>query len=179
MKTGNHKQHVILRAFTGDDLAVLDRFATDAEVTGAFGWAGFADPHLRRRRFAADGLLGEASGALAVVIDDEVAGMVTWEAADRGGPSGGCYEVGAVLLPGHHGHETRAEAHRRLVDYLFQVTRAHRLQAFADAENLAAQQVLETTGFHREGLLCQVTWREGAYRDAVVYGLLRSEAQPQ
>ncbi|MDT8909623.1 GNAT family protein [Amycolatopsis sp. PS_44_ISF1] len=167
-------KHIALRAFVEDDLPVLDRFATDPDVAGAFQWTGFTDPKARRRRFEEDGFLGERSSAVAVTVDGVVAGMAGWEAADRGGPAGGCYEIGLTLLPDHRGHGTGTEAHRLLVDHLFRFTRAHRLEAFTDAGNAAEQRVLEKTGFHREGLMCQVTWRDGSYRDEVVYGLLRT-----
>ncbi|GAA3538939.1 hypothetical protein GCM10022222_23150 [Amycolatopsis ultiminotia] len=170
---GSHKQHVALRGFVEADLPVLDRFATDPEVAGAFQWSGFADPQVHRRRFAVDGLLGDASSAVAVTVDDTVAGMATWKAADRGGPAGGCYEIGVTLLPDHRGRGAGTQAHQLLVEHLFRFTRAHRIEAFTDVDNLAEQRVLEKTGFHREGLMCQVLWRDGAYHDEVVYGLLR------
>ncbi|MBB4686346.1 GNAT family N-acetyltransferase [Amycolatopsis jiangsuensis] len=177
MKTGgNHKQHIALRPFGEADFAAFDRFGTEPEAAGAFRRSGFVDSQALRRRFAADGLLGATSSAVAVVVDDAVAGMATWEAADRGGPVGGCYEIGVTLLPDHRGHGVGTRAHQLLAEHLFRFTSAHRLEAFTDTENLAVQRVLEKTGFHREGLLCQATWRDGTYRDAIVYGLLRSEA---
>ncbi|WP_329071265.1 GNAT family N-acetyltransferase [Amycolatopsis sp. NBC_01480] len=166
-------KHVALRAFAEDDLPVLDRFATDPEVLGAFQWNGFADPQARRRRFAEDGLLGGTSSFIAVTVDGAVAGMAGWRAADRGGPAGGCHEIGVTLLPDQRGHGTGTKAHRLLVDHLFRFTRAHRLEAFTDDDNVAEQRVLEKAGFHREGLLCQAVWRDGANRDVVVYGRLR------
>ncbi|WP_326568203.1 GNAT family protein [Amycolatopsis rhabdoformis] len=169
-------KHIALRAFAEEDLPVLDRFATEPEVLGAFQWPGFTNPQARRRRFADDGFVGDESTALAVTVGGAVAGMASWEAADRGGPAGGCYEIGLTLLPDHRGHGLGTKAHRLLVDHLFRFTRTHRLEAFTDADNRAEQRVLEKTGFHREGLMCQVTWRDGAYRDEVVYALLRTDA---
>ncbi|MGH9059821.1 MAG: GNAT family N-acetyltransferase, partial [Acidimicrobiales bacterium] len=136
-------KHVALRAFVEVDLPVLDRFGTDPDVAGAFQWTGFADPQSRRRRFAEDGFLGERSSAVAVTVDGAVAGRASWEAADRGGPAGGCYGIGLTLLPDHRGHGTGTKAHRLLVDHLFRFTRAHRLEAFTDAENIAEQRALE------------------------------------
>ncbi|MFB9931176.1 GNAT family N-acetyltransferase [Amycolatopsis halotolerans] len=167
MKTG----HIALRGFAEADLPVLDRFSTDPDAAAAFQWTSFTGPRARRR-FAEDGFLSPASSAVAVTVDSAVAGMATWEAADRGGPVGGCFRVGVALLPDYRGHGTD-KAYRLLVDQLFQHTRAHRLEAFVDSEDLDGQQVLEKTGFHREGLLCQVTWRDGGYRDEVVYAILR------
>ncbi|WIX79884.1 GNAT family protein [Amycolatopsis carbonis] len=166
-------KHLTLRPFAEEDLPVLDRFAAEPEVLGAFQWAGFTNTQARRRRFAEDGFIGDESTALAVTVDGVVAGMASWEAADRGGPAGGCFEIGVTLLPDHRGLGLGTKAHRLLVEHLFRFTRAHRLEAFTDSENLAEQRVLEKAGFHREGLMCQVTWRDGAYRDEVVYARLR------
>ncbi|MFI5606124.1 GNAT family N-acetyltransferase [Amycolatopsis sp. NPDC051903] len=169
-------KRIALRPFAEEDLSVLDRFAAEPEVLGEFQWSGFADPKVRRRRFAEDGFVGDESTALAVTVDGVVAGMASWEAADRGGPAGGCFEVGVTLLPDFRGHGVGTKAHRLLAAHLFRFTRAHRLEAFTDSENAAEQRVLEKVGFHREGLMCQVTWRDGRYRDEVVYALLRGEA---
>ncbi|MGW7531996.1 GNAT family N-acetyltransferase [Amycolatopsis sp. NPDC054798] len=168
MKTG----HIALRGFAEADLPVLDRFSTDPDGTGTFQWTNFTGPRARRR-FAEDGFLSPASSAVAVTVDSVVAGMATWEAADRGGPAGGCFRVGVALLPDYRGHGTDTKAYQLLVDQVFRHTRAHRLEAFVDSEDLAGQHTLEKTGFHREGLLCQVTWRDGGYRDEVVYAILR------
>ncbi|WP_406640724.1 GNAT family N-acetyltransferase [Amycolatopsis sp. WGS_07] len=168
MKTG----HIALRGFAEADLTVLDRFVTDPDVAGTFQWTSFTGPRARRR-FAEDGFLSPDSSAVAVTVDSAVAGLATWEAADRGGPAGGCFRIGVTLLPDHHGHGAAAKAYQLLVDQLFQHTRAHRLEAFVDSEDLAGQEALEKAGFHREGLMCQVTWRDGGYRDEVVYAILR------
>jgi [ribosomal protein S5]-alanine N-acetyltransferase len=45
----------------------------------------------------------------------------------------------------------------------------------SSADNLAEQKVLERIGFTREGVLRQVAFRDGAWRDAVVYALLRDD----
>lgn len=167
---------VALRPFREEDLPVLDRFATDPAVLGAHQWTGFADPRVRRRRWADDGYVGPHDTALAVTADDVVAGMTSWEAADRGGPAGGCFEIGLTLLPEHRGHGVGLAAHRLLVAHLFSVTRAHRLEAFTDGGNAAEQKTLERVGFHREGVMREVTWRDGGWRDEVVYALFRPSA---
>ena len=66
-------------------------------------------------------------------------------------------------------------AQQLLVDYLFRFTTVHRLEAGTDADNLAEQKVLERIGFTREGVLRQVAFRDGAWRDAVIYALLRDD----
>ena len=67
----------------------------------------------------------------------------------------------------------QALAQRMLVDYLFKFTVAHRLEALTDAANVAERKALERVGFQREGVLREVAFRHGSWRDAVIYALLR------
>ena len=65
------------------------------------------------------------------------------------------------------------------MDHLFRFTTVHRLEAGTDADNIAEQKALERIGFTREGVLRQVAFRDGAWRDALIYGLLRQDWQRQ
>jgi RimJ/RimL family protein N-acetyltransferase len=133
----------------------------------------------RRRRWERDGFVGPDSAALAVVAGDgEVIGIVSWKAAPRGGSPGTCFEIGAALLPEHRGRGLGTVAQRLLVDHLFRFTTVHRLEAGTDADNLAEQKALERVGFTREGVLRQVAFRDGAWRDCVLYSLLRDQPPP-
>jgi len=112
---------------------------------------------------------------LAVVLaDGTVAGIASWRTVRRGQPDSGiCYEIGLALLPEHRGHGLGTAAQRMLVDYLFKFTVAHRLEALTDAANVAERKALERVGFEREGVLREVAFRHGSWRDAVIYALLR------
>jgi RimJ/RimL family protein N-acetyltransferase len=170
------EDQVALRPFREQDLSFLERLSTDPTVAGPYVWAGFRDAGIRRRRLEKDGYVSAASTALAVVLgDDTVAGIASWEANDRGGPSGGCYEIGLALLPKHRGRGLGTVAHQILVQHLFECTLIHRLEAQTDAENIAEQTVLERAGFRREGLFRAARFRQGAWRDMVMYGLLRAD----
>jgi ribosomal-protein-alanine N-acetyltransferase len=164
-----------LRPFTEADLDFLDRLDTDPDALGPFEWFGFRDPRTRRRRWEKDGFLGAESSALAIELaGGAVAGVASWKDVRRGGSPGTCLEIGAALVPEHRGRGVGTVAQRLLVDYLLGYTTAHRLEAWTEADNLAEQRVLERIGFQREGVLREVGWRGGAWRDAIVYGLLRS-----
>ncbi|MEU7907448.1 GNAT family protein [Actinoplanes sp. NPDC049118] len=167
---------ITLRVFKEEDLPFLDRICIDQDAIGPFEWAGFQDVRARRRRWEADGYVGADSSALAVALPDgTVIGIASWEAKDRGGPAGGCYEIGMALLPEHRGRGFGTAGQRLLVRHLFAYTFARRLEAQTDAENIAEQKVLERIGFRREGLLRDVRFRHGVWRDMVIYGLLRDE----
>lgn len=173
--------HVALRPFSEQDLPFLERLGSDPSVTGRYIWAGFRDPRARRRRWEKDGYVGADSSALAVVGDDPelgpdtVMGIASWEAKDRGGPPGGCYEIGLALLPEYRGRGLGTAAQREMVRHLFDCTLAFRLEAQTDADNIAEQVALEKVGFRREGVLRGARFREGEWRDMLMYGLLRPD----
>src|SRR6266536_3197452 len=165
--------NLTLRAFKEDDLGFLDRLCTDPEALGPFEWFGFGDARARRRRWEQDGFASAESTALAVVLaDGTVAGITSWKAANRGGSPGVCYEIGLALLPDYRGQGLGTAAQQMLVDYLFKFTTVHRLEAFTDAENIAEQRALERIGFAREGVMREVAFRDGTWRDSVIYALL-------
>ncbi len=172
--------NLTLRAFKEDDLGFLDRLCTDPEALGPFEWFGFGDARARRRRWEQDGFAGAESTALAVVLaDGTVAGITSWKAANRGGSPGVCYEIGLALLPDYRGQGLGTAAQQMLVDYLFKFTTVHRLEAFTDAENIAEQRALERIGFAREGVMREVAFRDGTWRDSVIYALLRDDQREQ
>jgi [ribosomal protein S5]-alanine N-acetyltransferase len=53
--------------------------------------------------------------------------------------------------------------------------RASLLEATTDADNVAEQKALERVGFAREGVLRGAVFRDGAWRDLVLYALLREQ----
>ena len=168
--------HLRLRAFREEDLEFLDRLCTDPAALGGFEWFGFGDVRRYRRRWEQDGFVGPESTALAVVLaDGTLAGITSWKAVNRGGSPGTCFEIGLALLPEYRGQGLGTAAQRLLVDYLFRFTTVHRLEAGTDAENLAEQKALERIGFTREGVLREVAFRDGSWRDTVIYGLLRDD----
>jgi [ribosomal protein S5]-alanine N-acetyltransferase len=127
---------VRLRPVTESDLALLVRFEWDPEAAGEFQWFGFRMERARRleRRWREDGLIGDESSFLAVVVgDDTCAGVVDWRPVGRTGN----YEIGVVLLPEYRRRGIGTEAQRQLVDYLFATTTVHRLQAGTEVDNLA------------------------------------------
>lgn len=176
-ETGPVDRQLRLRPIEQSDLALLLRTEWDPEATGEFEWFGFRMNKARNleRRWHEDGLIGDESSYLAVVIrDGTCAGLVDWR---RVGPFG-TYEIGIVLFPEHRGHGIGTEAQRQLVDYLFSTTTAHRLQAGTEVDNFAEQKSLERVGFTREGVSRGVHFRAGQWRDGVLYGMLRGDKRP-
>jgi len=165
---------VALRPVSEDDLAVLERLTNDPAGPGPLEWFGWGDPHLWRQRWMENGLLGSMGGTLLVVRGEATAGFVTWRRVPAT-PISYCWEIGIQLGPGHRGQGLGTAAQRMIVRYLFAHSLVNRIQAATDVANLAEQRALEKAGFTREGVLRGIGFRAGAWRDAVLYSVLRAE----
>jgi RimJ/RimL family protein N-acetyltransferase len=78
-------------------------------------------------------------------------------------------------VPASRGRGIGTHAQRLLADYLFDHTRAERLQAWTDHGNQAEQRALEKAGFVQEGVLRSAQWRGGRWHDQVLYSMLRDD----
>jgi RimJ/RimL family protein N-acetyltransferase len=173
-KTCGVGDQVRLRPIEEHDLTHLVRLFWDPEAPGEYQWFGFRIDKVRdiERRWRDDGLIGEDSSFLAVELEDGTcAGWVTWRAV-AGSTN---FEIGIALFPDHRGHGIGTQAQGQLVSYLFDTTTANRLQAGTELDNLAEQRSLERVGFRREGVQRGLYFRAGAWRDSVMYGLLRAD----
>ncbi|GAA4258709.1 GNAT family N-acetyltransferase [Dactylosporangium darangshiense] len=168
----NNKTWVRLRPVLDGDLAMFRRFATEPGLAGA-AWTGYHEPNGPARRFAHDGYLGAEDGRLMVEADETAAGYVHWFAIGSGMSQ--YWGVGIVLLPEWRGRGVGWRAQTLLCDYLFASTPAQRVEARVQPENIAEQKALEKVGFLSEGILRSAEFRDGAWRDVLVYGRLRGD----
>lgn len=167
-------EQVALRPVASDDLPVLLQVTQDPESTGEFEWFGWTDPRAWQRGWEENGLLSPDGGTLMVVRGSERLGLVNWR-RHAGTPAGHSWEVGIALLPEARGRGYGTRAQRLLARYLFAHTTAHRIWAGTETGNTAEQRALEKAGFSREGVLRGVGWRDGAWRDGVIYSILRTD----
>ena len=165
---------MVLRPATAADFWLFERQAVDPEAGGTFNWAGFRDVHATRRRLDETGLITPDGGCLIVEHDDTVAGTVVWGKVSYGTAAWSCWNIGIALLPEHRGKGVGTEAQRRLAGYLFDTGPVQRVEAYTDVENVAEQRALEKAGFTREGVLRSTQFREGRWRDLVMYSLIRA-----
>ena len=164
-----------LRPVRESDLDFLCRFDVEPGLIGP-NWYGFRDTGRQHRRLQADGWLGEEDGKLIVAVGDQVVGFVGWSPAGHG--AGRYRTIGVVLLPEWRGRGVGTQAQFLLCRYLFTHTPVQRVEAGTQPENEAEQRALEKIGFRREGLLRAAEFRNGAWCDVVVFGLLRTELPP-
>jgi len=167
--------NIRLRPVRDADLTSLEE--NQSRDADPWNWFKHTPAGALRRRLAADGMLSEEAGTLAVeAADGALAGTVSWFTVQHG-PSSACraLNIGISLLPGHRGHGYGWAAQRALAEYLFATTRTERIEAETDVENIAEQHALEQAGFTREGVLRHTQFRAGRWRDSMIYSLLRAE----
>jgi RimJ/RimL family protein N-acetyltransferase len=169
---------ITLRPVSEDDLATLQKLTNDPYFAGEFEWSGWSDPHTWRRGWEENGLIGPDGGTLMVVSNEERLGLVNWRR--RGvSPESNRWEVGIALVPEARGQGYGTKAQQQLAQYLFAHTTVYRIEAITEADNIAEQRSLEKAGFTREGVIRGLGWRDGAWRDGVIYSILRTDPPPQ
>jgi RimJ/RimL family protein N-acetyltransferase len=164
---------VVLRPATADDFWLFERQAVDPDAGGAFNWSGYRDIRATRRRFDDNGLITPDGGCLVVARDGAAAGTVVWNKVWYGTATWWCWNIGISLLPEHRGKGVGTLAQRLLVAYLFDTAPVQRVEAYTDVENVAEQRALERAGFTREGVLRSTQFRDGRWRDLVMYAIVR------
>jgi aminoglycoside 6'-N-acetyltransferase len=156
----------------------LDQF--DVEFAGPQGpglyqWFGHTSSLRLRRLQQERGLLGGDENMLAVTSGDTLAGRVEWFRKAWGRvDTSACWEIAVGLFADHRGHGVGTEAQRLLVEYLFAHTRAERIQATTDPDNIAEQRAAEKAGFSLEGRVRRAQWRAGSWHDQLLYSVLRT-----
>jgi RimJ/RimL family protein N-acetyltransferase len=167
---------VSLRPIAEDDIPEITGRLADPAAVGDFQWFGWQDPHRMRREWAEHGLLRPDRGLLLVARGAAACGFVSWRKIERGT----CFywNMGILLWPHARGKGVGTEAQRLLARYLFAHSLAARVEADTEVDNIAEQRALEKAGFTREGVLRRTNFRDGRWRDAVLYSILREDLSP-
>jgi RimJ/RimL family protein N-acetyltransferase len=165
---------VSLRPAGEDDLPMIEALTWDPETAGEFAQFGWFDPLLWRRGWAENRLIGQDGGMLIVVRSADRLGLVNWRRRPAT-PAAYYWMIGIAMLPQARGHGHGTQAHRLLARYLFAHTPVHRIEATTEEGNAAEQRALEKAGFTLEGVTRGVGWRDGAWRNGMIYSLLRTD----
>jgi RimJ/RimL family protein N-acetyltransferase len=166
---------VRLRPVAEEDLPLLYRLSSDPVGAGEHEWFGWRNPRDYPRRWAEDGLLGDDGGVVIVERESDRLGALSWRKVPTSYGSH-CWEIGVSLVPEARGLGYGTRAQRMLVEYLFAHTQVNRIQAATEITNVAEQRALEKAGFTREGVLRGCGFRDGQWRDGVLYSILRADA---
>lgn len=109
-----------------------------------------------------------------VIIDrDRVVGRITLNEIVRG-PLQSC-SLGYWLNAADNGRGLASAAVAELVNFAFEELDLHRVQAGTQPHNLRSQRVLERNGFLRFGLAPSYIHIAGAWRDEILYQIVRPE----
>ena len=156
---------ITLRPFTAEDLALLPG-----------GDSPFDDWGPKARTEVPTTGLDRPGGLVIIGEDDSVLGDVGWHYVQWGPNSSSRNPmIGIWLRPGVRGRGVGTAAQIAVVDLFFRHTGINRVEAHTDVENRAEQRALEKAGFTAEGVVRGAQWRDGAYRDGVLYSIVRSE----
>ncbi|MFF3441456.1 GNAT family N-acetyltransferase [Streptosporangium sp. NPDC002721] len=168
--------NVRLRPLEEADLPIFERAYSTRAGAGDYQWFGFSQPG---RGLAEMGAIGPSGGRLTAVLDGRVVGSVFWFRREWGLPeTSWCWEVALHVHAEERGRGIGNHCLKELTRYLFDHTRAWRIQAITDTGNTSSQKMLTRAGFLREGVLRAPQWREGRWHDHLIYSLLRSDVTP-
>src|SRR5215831_15583030 len=165
---------VTLRPLAEADLVILERLTQDPAAAGEFAWLGWHKLSRYRQSWADNRLISDDDGILMVARGEDRLGIVSWRKVPNT-PAYYYWNIGIVLLPEARGKGFGTQAQRLLARYLFAHTTVHRIEAATEVGNVAEQRVLDKAGFIREAVLRGIRWRDGAWRDEVLYSILRTD----
>lgn len=170
-------ERLLLREFSMDDLAGVQRYACDMRVVEhlTFGPNNESDSVEFLRRCQLDrAAQPRQDHAFAIVrqADSELVGscglhLRPWRKRTA--------ELGYCLAYEFWGNGYAREAVAALVTYGFESLDLHRICAVADPENVPSLRLLERLGFRREGHLRKDEYLRGQWRDSLVYAVLADE----
>ncbi|WP_353940323.1 aminoglycoside 6'-N-acetyltransferase [Streptomyces sp. HUAS MG91] len=152
-----HGDKVVLRPVVEGDAKILDRIVREPEVAA---WWSPPDDY---------------EGALAVVYEDEVIGLVQY--AEENDPEFRRAGLDIFLTARHHGAGLGADTVRTLARWLVREKRHHRLTIDPAAANAAAIRCYGKVGFRPVGIM-RAYWRNhrtGVWEDGLLMDLLAHE----
>lgn len=172
---------VTLRALTKEDLPNFVRWFADTEVTSYLATRFPFSMQHEEEWFAR---LGEDRDNIvwAIEVDGAHLGSVGVHRVDW---VNGTAMTGTIIGEKRHwGQGIASEAVGLRTRFAFRELNLHKLNSETFLENRAMHRVLEKAGYRRVGVLRHEYWREGAWRDTLLWEVLRADwerahAQPR
>lgn len=119
------------------------------------------------KQFAVSGIVN-----MAILYDGQFAGTIGTHDINRENRS---TSIGYWLAEDFQGHGLMTRSVARMVDYLFDVVKLHRIEIRAAIENTASRAIPERLGFTQEGIARESEWLYDHFVDHAVYALLEGE----
>jgi ribosomal-protein-alanine N-acetyltransferase len=159
-------KNVNLRVMEKEDLPVLQGWDNNPEFMGEF------EPLRRETRADLERMYDNLKDAQWFFVEKKDGTRIGYMAHFI---AAGQIELGYFIVPTERSKGYVGEAIRIIVDYLFLLKDAVRIQPKADPENIASVKALEKAGFKREGVLRRTFYCRGKWRDDYMYSILREE----
>jgi aminoglycoside 6'-N-acetyltransferase len=169
---------LILRSFQDEDLQPFVAYRSDPEVARYQGWEAPYSPakaakFIEELKQTRPGQPGEwCQIAITLKTTGQMIGDCAFHVLAEDPQQA---EIGFTLARAYQGQGYATEAVIRLLAYLFDDLKLHRVRAFCDAENLASARLLERVGLRREGHLIENLWFKGRWASEYSYAILNWE----
>jgi RimJ/RimL family protein N-acetyltransferase len=169
-------ERLLLRRFTRRDLSAFSNYRNMPEVARYQSWSTFstedADAFFEQQHdlvFNTDDTWFQIAAERKE--DAALAGDVAVHFFDDGRQA----EIGVTFDPLYQKQGYAQEALSRVIAYLFEDLKKHRIVATVDASNLSVQHLLEKLGFRREAHFQKNIFFKGSWSDEYNYALLAHE----
>ncbi len=165
--------NVSLRPATRDDVPFLAGLAADPDVAPFLAVSRASSPEAIAERVARSESEPDGFGVLVIEVDDAPAGTVTWELVNR---RSRIASVSAVAIdPSLRRRGVAVVAARALQRHLLGERGLHRLQMEVYGFNERALRFAERAGWVREGVRRSAYWRNEAWVDGVLFGIVEED----
>jgi len=165
--------NINLRIMEQEDIPLYHTWFNTPEIVGIYN----ANPFRQRSKDLLKNTLSNLGDNLQIFIiekkDGSKIGIIIYFMV-KGGPVE-LLEIGYLIIPSERRKGFCKEAVTIFVDYLFLTKNISRIQATADIRNIGSHKVLEKTGFTREGIIRDMIFNQGNWRDFALYSILRKE----
>lgn len=165
--------NINLRAMEQEDIPLYHTWFNTPEIKGMYNAGTFN----QRSKDLLKSVLSNLTDNLQIFIiekkDKSRIGIILYFLV-KGGPVE-LLEIGYLIIPSERRKGFCKEAVTIFVDYLFLTKNISRIQATADVRNIGSHIVLEKTGFTKEGVMRDMIFNQGEWRDFALYSILRKE----
>jgi len=166
-----------IRPFEQKDLAAFAAYRSDEEVARYQGWN---TPYTLDQALAFFHALQQTpedapEAWIQLIIERKSDHAVLGDCAFKLSRDTRQAEIGCTIARPYWGAGCGREATHRLLAYLFEDRKLHRVTANCDVENPAAARTLEAAGLRREAHFIENLWFKGRWSSEYWYAMLASE----
>ena len=165
--------NINLRIIEQEDIPLYQKWINTPEIRGMYNANTFSQISKDLLKNALSNLTDKVQIFIIEKKDKTKIGLILYFLL-KGGPIE-LLEIGSIIIPSERQKGFCKEAVTIFVDYLFLTKNISRIQATADIRNIGSHKVLENTGFTKEGIIRDMIFNQGKWRDFALYSILRKE----